>query len=206
MSENQETLNISDLYGYDDDDLSDSSYPIHYFIITKAHKTDAKLQQNLVSHKDYTFDTFCGGDQKHCLIWQNSKIFSPTALQKKTLYWYHEMLFHLGETHTEHTINTHFYWKGLCTTVHNVRKKCPTWKRTKTINYKYFKLPPKQAETKPWETLCVDRIKPYTIPRKGKNSFKLWCLTMINTATGWFEMPQILNKNAAEIADIFGKT
>ena len=45
------------LYGYDGDDLPDSAYPISYQYITKAQKNDAKLQQKLVSNKDYTLDT-----------------------------------------------------------------------------------------------------------------------------------------------------
>ena len=42
-SENQEILNISELYGYDDKDLPDSAYPIRYHDISKAQETDAKL-------------------------------------------------------------------------------------------------------------------------------------------------------------------
>jgi hypothetical protein len=38
--------------------------------------------------------------------------------------------------------------------------------------------------------------------RKGKKDLHLWCLTMIDLATGWFEMQQISNKTAAEVADI----
>ena len=76
----------------------------------------------------------------------------------------------------------------------------------KSKNKKYGRLPPKQAETNPWDTQYVDLIVPYTIPRKGKKSLKLWCLTMIDPATGWFEMAQITNKTAAEIADITKKT
>ena len=53
--------------------------------------------------------------------------------------------------------------------------------------------------------LCVYLIGPYTIPQKGKNPLKLWCLTMINPATDWFEMAQIPNKTAAEIAEITEK-
>ena len=56
----REILNISELYGYDDKDMNDSAYPIRYHNISKAQKTDAKLQQKLVSHKDYTLDTFVG--------------------------------------------------------------------------------------------------------------------------------------------------
>ena len=112
----------------------------------------------------------------------------------------------MKETQTEHTIRQHLDWKALRTTVHDVCKKCPTCQRAKTTNQKYGKLPPKQAETIPWDTLCVDLIGPYTIPRKGKKPLKLWCLTMIDPATGWFKMSQIPNKTAAEIADITEKT
>ena len=85
MSDNQEILNISEIYGYDDKDLPNSAYPIFYHNISKAQETDAKLQQKLVSHKDYTLDTFCGGYQNHRLICRNNKICLHTALQKKTV-------------------------------------------------------------------------------------------------------------------------
>ena len=84
-SPNQDILNISELYGYDDEDIPDSAYPICYHDISKAHEIDAKLQQKLVSHKDYTLDIFRGGDKDHRLIWRNNKICLPTALKKKTV-------------------------------------------------------------------------------------------------------------------------
>ena len=98
MSDNQDNLNISELYGYDDDDIPDSAYPICVHDIVKLQKTDAKLKQKLVSHKDYTLETFRGDDQNHRLIFRNINICLPTALQNKTVYWYHEMLCHTGET------------------------------------------------------------------------------------------------------------
>ena len=36
MSDNQEILNISELYGYDDKDLPDSTYQFHFHNIAKA--------------------------------------------------------------------------------------------------------------------------------------------------------------------------
>ena len=72
-SPNQEILNISELYGYDDKDMPDSAYPICYHDIAKAQETDDKLQQKLVSHKDYTLDTFRGGDKDHRLICRKKK-------------------------------------------------------------------------------------------------------------------------------------
>ena len=82
MSDNQDILNISKLYGYDEEDLRDSSYPVCYHNIAKSQKTDAKLNQKLVSHKEYTLNIFCGGDQNHRLIFLNIKICLPAALQK----------------------------------------------------------------------------------------------------------------------------
>ena len=64
MSDNQEILNISEIYGYDDKDLPDIAYPIRFHDISKVQKTDAKLNQKLVSHKDYTINTFRGGRPK----------------------------------------------------------------------------------------------------------------------------------------------
>ena len=74
MSDNQDILNIFELYGYYDYDVPDSSYPIRYHDISKAQKSNAKLEQNIVSHKYYTLNTFRGGDQNHHLICQNSMI------------------------------------------------------------------------------------------------------------------------------------
>ena len=131
MSNNQDINNISELYGYGDEDLLDSTYPICYYDIAKTKKTDAKLKQKIVSHKYYTLNTFCGGDKNHRLIFQDSNICLPAALTKKTVDWYHEMLCHLGETWTEHNLRQHFDWKGFRTTVHDVCKKCPTCQRAK---------------------------------------------------------------------------
>ena len=57
------------------------------------------------------------------------------------------MLYHPGETCTEHNLCQNFDRKGPHTKVHNVCKKFPTCQRVKTTNQKYGKLPPTQAET-----------------------------------------------------------
>ena len=67
-SPNQEILNISELNGYDDEDMPHSAYPICYHDIAKAQETDAKLNQKLVVHKGYTLDIFHGGDKDHRLM------------------------------------------------------------------------------------------------------------------------------------------
>jgi transposase InsO family protein len=75
--------------------------------------------------------------------------------------------------------------KEECSTCH----VCQLTKRTKK---KYGQLlPAKEAEATPWERLCVDMIGPYNIKRKGKKALTLWCITMIDPATGWFEIKDV---------------
>ena len=78
---------------------------------------------------------------------------------------------------------------------------------------KYGHLPPKEAEAIPWDRLCVDCIGPYKIPINSKNKpFKkkdirvLNCVTMIDPATGWFELKDVDQKTADTIANAVEQT
>ena len=90
--------------------------------------------------------------------------------------------------------------------IRRIYKGCLACQKSKVSNKKYGKIPAKTAEENPWDTLCVDLIGPYKIKTKSKKELTLWCLTMIDPVTGWFEMAQINNKTAAEVADIAEKT
>ena len=73
---------------------------------------------------------------------------------------------------------------------------------TKKSKLKYGHLPVKAAEADPWEILCIDIFGPYTIVRKKPfKPLTLWCLTMIDPATGWFEIAEVKNKFADQIAN-----
>jgi transposase InsO family protein len=202
IDDDQEIFNISESFGYDDDDLPPSSFPLRYKDIKKAQLSNPELQAKLLSRKDYNYSPFRGGDKDHQLICHHGKIVLPPALQQKTIDWYHLTLCHPGTTRTEATIRQHFDWKGLRPMVIDTCRKCELCQKAKPSNQKYGKLPAKLAEENPWDTLCVDLIGPYKIRRKGKLDLVLWCLTMIDPATGWFEMAQIPNKTAAEVANI----
>ena len=90
--------------------------------------------------------------------------------------------------------------------VHKVCEKCPTCQLTKKQHSKYGHLPPKEAESIPWKRLCVDLIGPYKITPKNSKEQKLWCVTMINPATNWFEIKQIKLKDAATVANMVEQT
>lgn len=79
---------------------------------------------------------------------------------------------------------------------------------TKRKSIKYGKLPAKTAETEPWDTLCVDLIGPYQIKATTAKAtdMVLHAVTMIDPATGWFEIKQIPNKEAHTVAETVEQT
>ena len=70
---------------------------------------------------------------------------------------------------------------------------------TRKTFQKYGHLPEKVAEADPWDVLWIDLIGPYT---KTKKPLTLWALTMIDPATGWFEMREIKTKSAVTMANV----
>jgi len=121
----------------------------------------------------------------------------PKALQLRAVQWYHNVLCHPGETYTELTIKHHFTWTNMCKDVHKVFSRCNTCLLTKRNNKRsYGLLPEKEAESEPWEKICIDLIGPYPIPTKGYKKTKdpkplqLWAVTMIDPATGWIEIKE----------------
>jgi hypothetical protein len=193
---NQEIFNVSECFGHDDDDLPPSSYPTRHDDIAKAQLINPASQTKLKNHKACNEITFRGGDKDHKLICHNGKTASlPPSLQQKTMDWHHEMLCHPGAVRTEAATCQHFDWKGpRITMVVATCKKCLNCQLAKPTNQKHSELPAKAAEENTWDTSCVNLIGPCKIERKGKQDLKLWCLTMINMATGWFEMHQIEQK------------
>jgi hypothetical protein len=55
-------------------------------------------------------------------------------------------------------------------------------------------MPPKIAESQPWEHSCVDMIGPCQIQRKGKKTSRLQAITVIDPAAGWFEIIQLWSR------------
>jgi transposase InsO family protein len=103
----------------------------------------------------------------------------------------------------EGTIAQHLYWPNLRETVKKKVRSCPSCQKAKIKRLKYGQLPPKDVatESQPWQKLCVDTIGPYQIRRKGKKTLEFKAVTMIDPATGWFEMKQLCTKKADEVAN-----
>ena len=194
---------VAELFASQSDDLT---YPLSFANISQHQHSDTLLR-NVASQNDaYHLKSFCGGGKDIMLICYKNKIVIPENLQISIVTWYHLQLCHPGETRTEQTIRQHFWFKNLREIVQQVCKKCPTCQKCKISHTKYGLLPEKEAEAEPWERLSVDLIGPYTIKRNQKEPLRLWCVTMIDPATGWFEMKEIKNKEAINVANIVEQT
>ena len=99
-----------------------------------------------------------------------------------------------------------FIWDGLSTRVKKICSACHTCQLTKRRKVKYGHLAAKDAEVKPWDTLCIDLISPYQFKQPNNQTETLHALTMIDPATGWFDMTAIKTKSADIIANKIEET
>ena len=210
---------MAECYGQDKQDLPKDLMPVNYKVIDHHQQHDSSLLKKIKSSdSNFHLKTFHGGGTSRELICYKNAIAIPITLQKKVVEWYHTTLCHPGETRTEQTIRQHFWWNNMRNDVHKICSSCPTCQKTKRTYKNYGHLPEKIAEATPWDKLCVDLIGPYTVStKKTKNKKKasknkeddklqLWCLTMIDPATGWFEMRQIKDKYAYTVANLVEQT
>ena len=194
------------------EDAPEIAHPTNYKTIMKFQQKDKSLLETAKKNKNFKINQFHGAGKSYSLICFNNKIVVPKDLQKRMVQWYHTTLNHPGETRTELTISQHFYWKNLRKTVHDVCSKCDTCQRLKRTKSSYGKLPPKEAEATPWDTLCVDLIGKYQFTPKGggkkyemttKSGKKVYlqALTMIDPATGWVEIRALPGARADHVSN-----
>ena len=122
------------------------------------------------------------------LIAINGKVIVPEALQDRLIEQYHQLLNHPGMTRMEATVRHAFEFRGLREKIERCCRTCHICQLTKKQKKKYGHLPPKEAEEAiPWKRVNVDVVGPYVVDTpKGKKT--LLAMTMIDPATGWFEI------------------
>ena len=181
--------------------------PIDLKLIQSEQQKDKALIELAKRDKNqFSIKNFRGGGKVRSLICFKNKIVIPKALQLKITQWYHTYLCHPGLNRTEETIRQNFTWNNLRKTVHDVCSTCPTCQKTKRSSKHYGHLPPKEAEVSPWEKLCVDLVGPYTIKNKNNETITIHAVTMIDPATGWFEMKLLKEKSAINVANLVEQT
>jgi transposase InsO family protein len=178
-------------------------HPLNYQHLKIAQSRDKTIQNILkMTNSKFAMKEFHAGEKSTSLICYNGKIVIPNLLQKHVINWYHTTLCHPGINRTEETIGQHLWWPKMRDHITNYVKICPLCQRNKRRQKKYGLLPPKLAEATPWDKLCVDLIGPYKIRRKGKEDLICRCVTMIDPATGWFEIQQYDDKKSITVANI----
>jgi hypothetical protein len=82
-------------------------------------------------------------------------------------------------------------------------KKCPTCQLCKGPRKPYGKLPLKIWDNpKPWQRVDVDLIGPMKI-KTPSQEVELRALTMIDPATGWFEVKDVVSPSAEDCMAAF---
>ena len=160
---------------------------------------------------------------------ERPRMVIPKKLQRKTVAWYHHYLQHPGRDKLMATLSAVMYWKGMDKLITKFTKICDRCQKGKKRKRKYAHLPPKEAEIIPWHTVCVDCCGPYQIKGNDGTCLEFMCLTMIDPATGWFEVvelptasvyrefksaegkievieDEILDRTSAQISQLFNKT
>ena len=190
-----------------DDMIWSKEFPLSYANIADRQSRDVAIRKFIRTNaKGYAKTVFPSGDKKFTLVTKNGKIVLPKALQKEGVKWYHNALMHPGETRTELTMGQHFTWVGMRATVQDICKRCESCQLNKPKPTKMGLLPEKKidGELVPWDRVCIDLIGPYTIGEGHPDTVaRLHCLTMIDPATGWFEIAEIPAKTADVVAIIF---
>jgi len=96
---------MAEVYALDDEDLPADAFPITYSNILKNQQKDKKLMQHFKSSCKLKFK-----DRRLFKLICNKEnmIVTSNTLQLRAVQWYHNTLYHPGETYTELTTKLHF--------------------------------------------------------------------------------------------------
>jgi hypothetical protein len=127
--------------------------------------------------------------KRHCI---SGKLVIPASLRHRAVAWYHHYLQHPGHSRLEETMRSVMYWKGMRNTIQRYIKSCRSCQVNKRHSLRYGHVPPKLVITTPWTASCEDLVDPYILNSIDGSSIDFMCLTMINPATSWFEIVELL--------------
>ena len=181
--------------GKDAKDLEIEKFPMHPKLIHREQQKDKTLQKNK-NKPGYKTTTV----EDTPLITLEGKIVIPASLQGRIIAWYHTYLCHPGDTRMEATIRSIYTWPGMRRHIHQHVGRCRECQLCKGNPKNYGHLPAKQAEkSEPWNRVNVDLIGPLSVKTPKGEKF-LHALTIIDPATGWFEMKDISEPTSARVS------
>ena len=137
------------------------------------------------------------------ILTENDRIVVQTSLRDRIVAWYHTYLVHPGSTRLEQTLRSSLTWPNMRRDIERYTRTCRECQLCKKNRKKYGKLPAKQAElSTPWNRSNVDMVGPLTV-KTDKKTYQLLVLTMIDPATGWFEVAEVPNQTAKASEEAF---
>ena len=107
------------------------------------------------------------------VVTYNDKIYIPACLREEVMNWYHHYLQHPGASRMEKTIGAVVFWPNMSKNIRRLCTTCELCQLAKRTKDKYGKLPPRDLELRPWHTVCVDCIGPFTIKTKDQGDKKI---------------------------------
>ena len=121
--------------------------------------------------------------------------------------WYHHYLYHPGEAKMHKILASTFYQEKMENEIRQFTKQCSTHQRLqKKKKKKYSKLPPKNVELNPCDTVCNDLVSPYTVTGQKCNDRIMNAMVFVDPGIVWFEIAEINHKTSARIRQIFINT
>ena len=179
-------------------------FPMSPPLIAREQKKEKGFRQTLLKAHGTKVSTKTIEDQQ--LLMVDNKIAVPPTLVNRILTWYHDYLKHPGSTRMHKTLEQVFWWPNMRANCEHHVSHCKICQLCKSSNKKYGKLPQKDVEKSvAWNRVNVDLIGPLTVLAKN-GKFELNALTMIDPATGWFEVVAIKDRTAATVAAAFDDT
>ena len=186
-------------------DTISERFPLSPVLIGKAQKKDkALLKKVKESQQQYGTLTVEGVE----LITFNNRIVVPKTLQGRIVAWYHEYLVHPGMDRQTKTMAQTLYWRGMEADVGRYVRTCHKCQLCKkTSSKKHGLLPEKEAEPAiPWNRVNLDMIGPLKCHQPDGTVLELRALTMIDPATGWFEVVDVPKIDSSHCMDAFDDT
>jgi Integrase zinc binding domain len=138
------------------------------------------------------------------LLTIDNQIIISKVLQQRTVSWYHLYLKHPGQNRMENTLKSIYWWNNMRKDIALYVKTCRNCQLCKKSRKKYGHLPLKDMEASvPWNHVNINLIGPLSVKTKSKRTFVLNALTMIDLATGWFEISEIKERTVEHVAKVF---
>jgi hypothetical protein len=169
-------------------EVEESKFPMNPQLIQQEQEKDKTLQQDIQKNVEKYRKRKLEGVE---VLTHHKLIVIPKSLQKRIVTWYHHYLAHPGMTRLEATLRETMTWPNMRKDIESHVRTCPQCQKYKRVRPKYGKMPEKHAEDAiPWKRVDLDMIGPYDV-QATNGKFTLRALTMIDPATGWFEVKDV---------------